>query len=278
VSQAPDTIVLIHGLWMTPLCWEHWIDRYESHGHTALAPTWPRMDVPIDELRRDPSALGGLGITEIVDHYEKIIRALERPPILMGHSFGGLFLQLLLDRGLGAAGVAIHPGPVKGVYRLPLSALRAGFPVLGNPSNRNRAVPLTPKEFHYAFTNSLGEAESRRVYDRYHVPGPGRVLFQAAFANVNPRAASRVDLHKDDRAPLLLVAGDNDHTVPAAMVRENAKRQSKSAATTEYREYPGRTHYTLGQDGWEEVADDALAWATAREPMSSSHSAGLEKV
>jgi pimeloyl-ACP methyl ester carboxylesterase len=262
VSDNLDTIVLIHGLWMTPLCWENWVERYESRGHKVLAPTWPHLDAPIEELRRDPSPMNGLGVTEIVDHYEKIIRALDSPPILMGHSFGGLFVQLLLDRGLGAAGVAIHPGPVKGVFRLPFSALKAGFPVLKNPLNRNRAVPLTPKQFHYAFTNSLSEAESKPVYDRYAIPGPGRVLFQAAFANVNPRAASRVDLHNDDRAPLLLVAGDKDHTVPAAMVRENAKRQSQSKATTEYKEYPGRTHYTLGQDGWEDVADFALSWTT----------------
>jgi pimeloyl-ACP methyl ester carboxylesterase len=237
------------------------------------------MDVDIEELRRDPSALGGLGITEVVDHYDKLIRALDRPPILMGHSFGGLFVQLLLDRGLGAAGVAIHPGPVKGVYRLPLSALKAGFPVLGNPLNRNRAVPLTPKQFHYAFTNSLDEAESKQVYDRYAVPGPGRVLFQAAFANVNPRAASRVNLRNDDRAPLLLVAGDKDHTVPASMVKENAKRQSKSKkATTGYTEYPGRTHYTLGQEGWERVADFALDWATDNSRARAGDVAGVTGV
>jgi pimeloyl-ACP methyl ester carboxylesterase len=258
-----DTIVLIHGLWMTPLCWENWTERYESAGHTVLAPTWPYMDAPIEELRRNPSAMGGMGITEVVDHYEKIIRELDSPPILMGHSFGGLYVQKLLDRGVGAAGVAIHPAPPKGVFRLPFSALKSGFPVLGNPLNKNRAVPLTLNQFHYAFTNSLTEAESKPVWDRYAIPGPGRVLFQVAFANVNPRAASRINFRNDDRAPLLLVAGDKDHTVPAAMVRENAKRQSKSKAITAYKEYPGRTHYTLGQDGWEEVADFALSWATA---------------
>lgn len=265
-----DTIVLIHGLWMTPLCWEHWIARYESLGHEVLAPTWPHMDAEIEELRRDPSPMAGMGVTEIVDHYEKIIRELDSPPIVMGHSFGGLFVQQLLDRGVGAAGAAIHPGPPKGVYRLPFSVLKSGFPVLGNPLNRTRAVPLTPKQFHYGFTNSLSEAESKVVYDRYHVPGPGRLIFQAAFANLNPRAATRVNFRNDDRAPLLLVAGDKDHTVAASMVKENAKRQSKSKAITAYMEFPGRTHYTLGQEGWEEVADFALSWATANSPTTAA--------
>jgi pimeloyl-ACP methyl ester carboxylesterase len=261
-ATPPNAIVLIHGLWMTPLCWEGWIHRYEGRGHRVLAPTWPGMDVDIDEFRRDPSAVAGLGITEIVDHYDAIIRELERPPIMMGHSFGGGFVQILLDRGLGAAGVAIHPAPVKGVLRLPLSALRAAFPVLGNPANRKRAVPLTPKQFHYAFTNTLTEEDSQAVYERLHVPGPGRVLFQAATANLNPNAATKVNLHNDDRAPLLVIGGDKDHTVPASLSREVAQRQGKSKAVTDYREFPGRSHYTLGQDGWEEVADHALDWAT----------------
>src|SRR5215207_4139295 len=166
-------MVLIHGLWLTPLSWERWIDRYEGLGYRVIAPTWPGMDADIEDLRRDPSAMAGVGITEITDHYDTIIRALDTPPIIMGHSFGGSVTQLLLDRGLGSAGVAIHPAPVKGVLRLPVSALRSAFPVLRNPLNRNRAVALTPKQFHYAFTNTLSREESQAVYERYHVPGPG---------------------------------------------------------------------------------------------------------
>jgi len=259
-TATADTIVLVHGLWMTPLSWEKWIERYEALGFTVIAPAWPGLEVGAEALRKDPSPLEGLGIKEIVDHYETVIRALDKPPIIMGHSFGGTFTQLLLDRGLGVAGVAIDSGPVKGVLRLPLSTLKSASPVLSNPGNLKRAVPLTPAQFHYAFTNSLTEAESKEVYDRYHVPAAARVLFQGAFANFNPKAATKVDFTRD-RAPLLFIAGGDDHIVPPALNKENVHRYRKSPSVTEYVEFPGRTHYTVGQPGWEAVADKALSWA-----------------
>ena len=260
-ATSPDTIVLIHGLWMTPLSWENWIDRYESRGYRVLAPAWPGMDVPIEQLRADPSAIEHLGIEEIVDHYDAIIRDLDQPPIIMGHSFGGAFTQVLLDRGLGAAGVGIDAAAVKGITKLPFSQLKSAFPVLKNPFNNHRAVPLTPEEFHYAFTNTMSEEDSLEVYERYAIPGPGRVLFQGAFANFNPHAATRVDFRNDDRPPLLLIAGGQDHTVPAAVDRSTAEHYRKSAAVTDYKEFPGRSHFIVGQEGWEEVADYALDWA-----------------
>jgi len=260
-ATSPATIVLIHGLWMTPLSWENWIDRYEGRGYRVLAPAWPGMDVPIEQLRDDPSAIEQLGIEEIVDHYDAIVRDLDEPPIIMGHSFGGAFTQVLLDRGLGAAGVGIDAAPVKGITKLPFSSLKSAFPVLKNPFNNHRAVPLTPEEFHYAFTNTMSEEDSLEVYERYAIPGPGRVLFQGAFANFNPHAATRVDFHNDDRAPLLLIAGGEDHTVPAMVDRSTAEHYRKSAAVTDYKEFPGRSHFIVGQEGWEEVADYALDWA-----------------
>ncbi|HEY2026368.1 MAG TPA: alpha/beta hydrolase [Gemmatimonadaceae bacterium] len=258
---GPDTIVLIHGLWMTALSWEHWVERYESRGYRVIARSWPGMEGNIDELRRDPSSVAGLGITEIVDHYEKIIRDLDSPPIVIGHSFGGLVTQILLDRGLGAAGVAIASAPVKGILFLPFSTLKVSFPALRNPANDRRAVPLTPDQFHYAFTNTLSEEESLSVYERYAVPGPDHVLFQAGLANFNPHAASTVNFHNDNRAPLLLVAGGQDHISPPSVVRANFNLYRKSSAVTDYKEYPERTHYTLGEAGWEQVADFSLDWA-----------------
>jgi pimeloyl-ACP methyl ester carboxylesterase len=255
-------IVLVHGLWLTSLSWEHWVARYTARGHRALAPEWPRMDRDLDTLRSNPAVMDGLGITEVVDHYERLVRGLDEPPILMGHSFGGVVVQLLLDRGAGAAGVAIDPAPVKGVFRLPVSALRSAFPVLRNPANRRRTVGLTPEQWHYSFTNTLSRADSDVLYARYHLATTGRPLWQAATANLNPRAATRVDLHKDDRAPLLILAGGADHTAPPAMNRENARRYRKSKALTDYHEFPGRPHLTTGVPGWEAVADYALDWAT----------------
>ncbi len=190
----------------------------------------------------------------------------------MGHSFGGLVTQILLDRGLGAAGVAIDSAPIKGILGLPYSSLRVASVAVKNPANRHRAVALSPKQFHYAFTNNLTAEQSQPLYERYAVPGPGRPLFQAAFANFNPRAATKVNVHNDDRAPLLLIAGGKDHTVPASTTRSNFKLQSKSKAITALREYPDRSHWTVAEDGWEEVADHALAWAI--DPSESARSAG----
>jgi pimeloyl-ACP methyl ester carboxylesterase len=261
-AAGPNTIVLIHGLWMTPLSWEHWIARYGERGHTVLAPPWPGMDVDVERLRADTSAIDELGIAEILDSYEQVIRGLEHPPIIMGHSFGGAFTEILLDRGLGAAGVAIDAAAIRGITKLPLSTLRSGYPVLKNPANKHRAVPLNFDEFHYAFTNTMDEEHARAAFERYAVPGPGRVLFEGAFANFNPRTALQVDFSNEDRAPLLLIAGGADHVVPAAVDEQASKRfQRKSEALTDYKVFPARSHFTVGEDGWEEVADYALDWA-----------------
>ena len=261
MPQRPNSVVLINGLWMTALSWENWVKRYTDKGFRVIAKSWPGMDIDINELRRNPASIATLGITEIVDHYEKIIRGLDSAPIIIGHSFGGLVTQILIDRGLGAAGVAIAPAPVKGIIFLPFSTLKVSFPALSNPANNHRALPLSPEQFHYAFTNNLSEEESLAVYNRYAVPGPDHVLFQAAFANFNPYAATAVDFQNDDRAPLLLVSGGKDHVSPASVVEANFKLYRKTKAVTEYKEFPERTHYTLGQKGWEEVADYALEWA-----------------
>ena len=264
MTTAPNTIVLIHGLWMTPRSWEHWISHYEAKGFTVLAPAWPGLEGEVEALNADPSPIAGLGIAKIVDHYDAIIRGLDSPPIIMGHSFGGAFTQILVDRGLGAAGVPIDSAPVKGIFTLPISTLRTAFPVLKNPANRNKAVPLTAEQFHWRFANHTTLEASKPLYERYHVPGSGRVLFEQAFANMSPKAASKVDFHKDTRAPLLFIAGGIDHIAPAKLNKINAEKYKKSAAVTDYKEYPGRSHWTVGQDGWEEVADHALTWALER--------------
>ena len=255
-------IVLIHGLWLTARSWEGWKERFERRGHEVLTPPWPRMDGEVEALRRDPSVMNELGLEEVIEHYEQIIRGLDTPPVIMGHSTGGLLTELLLDRGLGAAGVTLSPAPVKGVLRLPPDLLRTVFPALSHPSTRKTTVPMTPKQFHYHFTNTMNDADAAAAYERYYVPAPGRVVYQAAFANVNPHAVTKVDFHKDDRPPLLVMGNDQDHTIPASVSKEAAKRLGKSNALVEYKEYHGRPHFTAGAPGWEAVADDALDWAT----------------
>ncbi|MEV0066400.1 alpha/beta hydrolase [Amycolatopsis sp. NPDC050768] len=259
-ADEADTIVLVHGLWVNPRSWEGWKHHYEARGYRVFTPAWPGLDREVEELRRDPAGIAGVGLREVVDHYQSVIRSLDRPPIIMGHSFGGTVVQLLLDRGLGRVGIAIDSAAVKGVLPLPLSTLKSTFPVLGNPANKNKAVALTPEQFHYAVTNTLTESESAARYERYAVPGSARVLFQGAFGNFNPRAVTRVDFRKR-QAPLLFIAGEADHLVPPKVNKANWRLSSKSAAVTEYKEFPGRSHFIIGQDGWQEVADYALNWA-----------------
>lgn len=254
-------IVLIHGLWMTPRSFEGWTDRFRAAGHEVIAPAWPGMDVEVEALRDDPSPIASLTVTKIIDHYERIIRGLDQAPIIMGHSFGGAFTQILVDRGLGCAGVAIDPAAVKGVTKLPWSTLRTGWPILRSPLNKKRAVAISLKQFQYRFTNHLDLEASRPIYERYCVPGCGHVLFEGASANFSSKAATRVDFANADRAPLLMIAGGADHVSPRSLVAASYAKYAKSTVVTDFQEYPGRVHFTIGQEGWESVAEQALAWA-----------------
>ncbi|HTR75550.1 MAG TPA: alpha/beta hydrolase [Solirubrobacterales bacterium] len=260
-EQSKATIVLIHGLWMTPLSWEHWVERYSAAGYRVETPAWPGFEGDVEAIRADTSAIENLGLEEIIDHMEEFLGGIEGETIIMGHSFGGAITEVLLDHGHGDAGVAIDAASVRGVTKLPLSTLRSSFPILKSPANGHRAVPLTAGQFHYAFTNTMSEEESRPIYERYAVPGPGRVLWQGALANFNPHTPLKVDFKNPERAPLLLIAGGSDHVIPPSVDKQMAKKESKAPAVTDYKEFPGRSHFTVGQEGWEEVADYALDWA-----------------
>jgi non-heme chloroperoxidase len=254
MSAEAQTVVLIHGMWLTPKGWDAWIDHYQSRGYRPIAPGWPGVQDP-EETRRNPSALEGLTLTTIVDHYDRIIRQLDRPPIIVGHSFGGLTTQLLLNRGLGAAGVAIGTAPPKGILLLPPSTLRAGFPALKNPFDRNGLCPISRKQFHWRFMNTLSLQESDRIYDEQYIPGTNRPFFDALGSS------AAVDSGMAQRPPLLLVAGGEDHISPISLNRKILKLQGKAPSATELKEYPGRPHYMAGLDGWDEIADYALNWA-----------------
>ena len=255
------TIVLINGLWMTALSWEYWVKHYSDKGYCVIAANWPRMEGGIEQLHRDPGSFASLGLKDVVDHYEQIIRELETPPIIIGYGFGGLVAQILLDRGWGAAGAAIASAPVRGIARLPLSVLKLAFSVLGK-SHSNKTASLTAEQFHRAFTNSLTETESLDAFKRYVVPAPYRVLLQTAFANFISDSAATVNFRNDTRAPLLLLAGGKDRIVPRSIVKANFELYRESKADTDYKEFPDQTHFSLLRET--KVADYVLGWALCR--------------
>ena len=256
------SIVLIHGLWMTARSWEHWVPYLENQGHTVYTPTYPGFEVEVEALRADPSPIAALSISQVADHVAGIVGGLDEPPILIGHSFGGTLVQLLLARGLGVAGVAINSAPTEGVRTVPLSQIRATFPILNNPANRHRAAGFTPDQFHYAFTNTMSAEESRKVYDRYYIAAPGGIVWAGVLGNFTPGHQEAWVDYAADRAPLLFIAGGEDHIMPSSVNRSNAEKYAKSPAVTDYHEFPDRDHFTCGSEGWEAVADYALAWAT----------------
>jgi pimeloyl-ACP methyl ester carboxylesterase len=261
---TPDTIVLVHGLWVTPRSWEGWVAHFEKQGYTVLTPAYPGFEIEVEALRENPDVIAQQTVPAILDHISEVINGLDQPPIIMGHSFGGTLTQLLLDRGLGCSGVVIDSAPTEGVRVSPPSQAKSLFPVLKNPANRHRAAGFTPEEFHYAFTNTLSKEESDKVYERYAIAAPGAFVWNyGVIANFKPgKQETWVDYSNDDRAPLLFIAGGADHIMPPSVNKSNFKHwQKKSEALTEYHEFPGRSHWTCGEPGWEEVADLALSWA-----------------
>ena len=261
-NRRPDTVVLVHGLWMTPRSWENWVSHYQARGFHVLTPGYPGFEVEVEALREDPDIIANLTVPETVEHLASVIELVETPPIVMGHSFGGTLTQLLLARGLGSAAVAIDSAPTEGVRVNPISQARSLFPALKNPANRHKAVGFTAEEFHYAFTNTLSEEDSRAVWERYAIPAPGKWVWEfGLFANFKPGHQDTWVDYDADRAPLLFIGGSEDHIMPPSVNKSNAKHYKKSPALTEYHEFEGRDHWTCAAPGWEAVADYALDWA-----------------
>jgi non-heme chloroperoxidase len=255
-GRAP--VVFIHGLWLLPSSWDRWAAVFEEAGFTALTPGWPDDPETVEEANAHPEVFAGKTVGQVADHYDEIIRRLERKPAVIGHSFGGLLTQIIAGRGLAAASVAIDPAPFRGVLPLPISALKAGRPVLGNPANRSRAVPLTFDQFRYSFANAVSEEEAKELFETYAVPAPGAPLFQAATANLNPWTEAKVDSENPERGPLLIISGEKDHTVPFALSNAAFKKQERNPGVTEFAEIAGRGHALTIDSGWREVADKAL--------------------
>jgi pimeloyl-ACP methyl ester carboxylesterase len=264
VSRANESgrtpVVFIHGLWLLPSSWQSWLGLFEEAGYAAIAPGWPGDPDTVEAARANPQALAGKGVAEVADHFAEAIGGLSRKPAIVGHSFGGLITQILADRGLSIASVAVDPAPFKGVLPLPLAAIRTTLPVLGNPLNHGRTVTLSFDQFRYGWANAVDEDEARKLYDELHVAAPGRPIFQAAMANLNPGAETKVDTQNPERGPLLIFTGEDDHAVPPAMSRAAFKKQSRNPGITEHVEMPSRGHSLTIDHGWREVAEKALAF------------------
>jgi non-heme chloroperoxidase len=259
-ASGRPPVVFVHGLWLLASSWDRWRTAFEDAGFTTVAPEWPDDAATVDEANEHPEVFARKSVGQIAEHFEAVIATLDRKPALIGHSFGGLLTQILAGRGLSAVSVAIDPAPFRGVLPLPISALRSASPVLRNPVNRRRAVPLTYEQFRYGFANALGEEEAKSLYDEFAVPASGEPIFQAAAANLNPWTDAKVDTKNSERGPLLLISGELDHTVPWAVTNASYKQQERNPGVTEIVEINGRGHSLTIDNGWREVADTALTF------------------
>jgi len=254
------SLTLIHGAWLSARSWENYSQYFDKRGFAVSAPEWPRKQGDVEEMREAAEESAGLGVQEIVDHFEGLISDLEQPPVLIGHSYGGLFVELLLDRGLGRAGVAMSPAPPKGILALPFSTLKAGAPALAHPSKWHGVVTLTLEEFTYAFVNTFSEEDAASAYDRYAVPETGQIFYEAGFANFHLHPPTEVHFKNEGRAPLLIVGATEDHTVPASLSKAQYKHYERSAAKTDYLEFEGRPHLHMVAPDWQEVAAEIDGW------------------
>ncbi len=259
-ASGCQPVVFVHGLWLLSNTWDSWGKLFEEAGYSTVAPGWPDDPDTVQEANEHPDRFAGKTVGQVADHLQSTIGRLTMPPVVIGHSFGGLLVQILAGRGLAKATVAIDPAPFRGVLPLPISALRSAFPVLKNPANRGRAVALTYDQFRYGFANAVEVDEAKDLHERFAVPGSGRTIFQAATANFNPRTDAKVDTRTAARGPLLIISGEKDHIVPWAIANSSYKRQKRNSAVTEIIEMPGRGHSLTIDHGWREVADTALTF------------------
>ncbi len=253
-------VVFIHGLWLLPSSWDRWRTVFESAGFTTLTPGWPDDPNTVEEANAHPEVFAKKSVGDVADHFSEVVGELTKKPAIVGHSFGGLLTQILAGRGLSAASVAIDPAPFRGVLPLPISALKSASPVLGNPANHGRAVPLTYEQFRYAFANAVSEEEAHELYNTFAVPAAGLPLFQAASANLNPWTEVKVKTKNPERGPLLILDGEQDHVVPWAIANSSYKRQKRNEGVTEIAKIPDRGHSLTIDHGWREVADTSLAF------------------
>jgi pimeloyl-ACP methyl ester carboxylesterase len=251
-------VVFIHGLWLLSSSWERWGALFEEAGYAPVLADWPDDPETVEVARANPAAFAGKGVGQVAGHIAEVIGALNKKPAVIGHSFGGLITQIVAGRGLSAVSVAVDPAPFRGVLPLPLAAIRTTLPVLQNPLNRGRAVTLTFDQFRYGWANAVDEDEAKRLHEEFHVAAPGKPIFQAAMANLNPGTEAKVDSKNPERGPLLIFTGEKDHAVPPAMSNAAYKKQRRNPGVTELAEVADRDHSLTIDSGWREVADKAL--------------------
>lgn len=259
-AKGLTPVVFIHGLWLLPSSWDRWAKLFEKEGYCALTPGWPDDPQTVEEAKEHPEVFAHKTIGQVADHFAEVIGGLKKKPAVIGHSFGGLLPEIIAGRSLSKVSVALAPAPFRGVLPLPVSALKSAKPVLGNPANRNRAVPLTYEQFRFAFANAVSEDEAKELYNTFAVPAPGAPLFQAATANLNPWTEAKVDTKNPKRGPLLILDGEKDHTVPWAIANASFKKEQRNSGVTEIVKVPNRGHALTIDNGWREVAEIALAF------------------
>jgi pimeloyl-ACP methyl ester carboxylesterase len=257
-ASGKTPVVFIHGLWLLPSSWDRWAALFEEAGYAPVTPVWPDDPETVEQARANPEVFAKKTLRQIADHTAEVIEALDKKPAIIGHSTGGLLVQILAGRGLAAATVAVDPGPFRGVLPLPLAALKSASPVLKNPLNKGKAITLTLDQFKYGWANALDDEEAERLYEEFHVAAPGVALMQMANANVNPFTEAKVDTKNPERGPLLIIDGEKDHTVPWAIANASYKKQKRNEGVTEIKQIPNRGHSLTIDSGWREVAETAL--------------------
>lgn len=247
------TIVLIHGLFMNAKSWAGWKARFEAAGYEVIVPEFPHHSGEPADLRKNiPDGLRTLDLDGAIAPFEAAIRKLQEPPILIGHSIGGLIVQILLNRGLGAMGVSIDPAPPRGVFTSKWSFIKANLPTV-SPFKGNSPCLPSVRWFQYAFCNTLTIEETQRIYDEFVVPEARNIPRQSTMK------AGKADWAKQ-HAPLLIIAGGKDNIVPASLNRSNFKKYKPGTGVCEFKEFPEATHMLCGLPGWEEIADYIKAW------------------
>jgi pimeloyl-ACP methyl ester carboxylesterase len=253
--NSSKTILFITGAFVSNHCWDQWKLYFENKGYQTCAPAWPNKDAPAEELRnRQPdAAIASMTLAALIEYYAEIAASMPERPVIIGHSIGGLITQLLLQRNLGSAGIAIHSVPPQGIMSFKLSFLRAGWGPLGYFTPVSESFMMSFRQWQYAFTNGLPLKVQKEGYYDLAIPESKQIVRDTITK------VAHVDFQRP-HPPLLLISGTEDHTIPASLNFSNFRKYKSSGSVTDYKKFEGRTHYVLSQAGWEEIAGYIHNW------------------